>query len=417
MENSKPKRNVKGQGCFVEQKNGRYLYRKSVGYNSQGKRKVLTVTASSKATCIQLMKEKEALWEKEQRRLEITDVNTVEELCQRHLEFQVKNDELKPKSIDRREDTIKNQIARYPFGHFQVRAVTPSDVENHMAALTKAKLSTSSIKKALDVLNAAYEWAVARGDLVVNPVLQIKKTIVRRLTKLETKEANEADVIVLSEEEEQRFLAETLRRNANNGEYKYAGGLYGRLLLHTGMRVGEMISLKWEDYDEKNGLLTICKSTSVTRNRDGGDRKYVSVQGTTKNQKARIIQLFPEAVEDLRMIFEEKRGKPGDLICRTRNGRAYTATMMEHCMNTVYRNAGLDEAVSGLHVFRRTFATRLYEGGAEVKDIAAYVGDLESTTRQYYIAARRKVRVGEAVTQMVPMPGGKRKVPAAGEDS
>ncbi len=112
------KRNVKGQGCFVEREDGTYLYRKSVGTKADGKRKVLSVVGKNKSVCITRMKEKEALWEKEQRRLEITDVNTVEELCQRHLEFQVKNDELKPKSIDRREDTIKNQIARYPFGHF-----------------------------------------------------------------------------------------------------------------------------------------------------------------------------------------------------------------------------------------------------------------------------------------------------------
>ena len=416
MPEKKKTRNAKGQGCFVDMKDGTILYRKSAGLTPDGKRKILTVRASSKTACIQRMKDKEAEWYKELKRMEIGQTNTVEELCTKHLEFQVQNNELKPKSIDRREDTIKNQIGKYAIGHMQVQAVTPADIENHIGTLTKENLSTSSVKKALDVLNAAYEWAVVRGDLEANPVVQIKRTLARRLSKLETREATEADVIVLSREEEEMFLEETLRRNVNNGELKYSGGLYGRLLLHTGMRIGELISLEWKDYDEANGLLTICKSTSMTRNREGGDKKYVAMLGTTKNQKARVIQLYPEAVEDLRMIRRYRPGGPGDLICRTKYGKPYTATMMEHCMDTIYRKTDFDNAVSGLHIFRRTFATRLYENGAEVKDIAAYIGDLESTTRQYYIAARKKMKVGDTVSQVVPLPGNKRKAPTIGED-
>ena len=33
----------------------------------------------------------------------------------------------------------------------------------------------------------------------------------------------------------------------------------------------------------------------------------------------------------------------------------------------------------------------MYDAGARVEEIAAYIGDLESTTRRYYIAIRKKV--------------------------
>ncbi len=406
----KKTRNANGQGCFVDLDNGRILYRKSAGTTSDGKRKVLTVRASSKAACIKLMKEKETAWIKEQQRTIPVKTNTVAELCKKHLEFQADNGELKPKSIDRRENTISHQIEAYPIGHMQINAINAVDVEEHICKLMKEDLSVSSIKKALDVLNAAYEWAQARGNVDQNPVLQVKRSIGRRLAKMEAKTASEADVIVLSRREESRFLVETLRTNENNGEYKYAAGLYGRLLLHTGMRIGELISLRWSDYDEKNGLLTICKSTSVIKNRNdtGKDRRYVSVQGTTKNQKARVIQLFPDAIEDLAKIKNYRPGKNTDLICRTKNGKPYTATMMEHCMDTIYRNTGFDTTVSGLHIFRRTFATRMYENGADTKEIAAYIGDLESTTMRYYIAARKKMKIGGSIRQIVPLPGKKK---------
>lgn len=136
---------------------------------------------------MRLMKEKEDNWLAEKARTVITDIDTVEDLCMRHLVFQMKGGELKPKSADRREGTIKNQIAKYPIGHMQVQVVSPTDIEEHINALIKKDLSVSSIEKALDVINAAYEWGVVRGDIKTNPALSIKRTIKKRLSKLEAK--------------------------------------------------------------------------------------------------------------------------------------------------------------------------------------------------------------------------------------
>ena len=95
----------------------------------------------------------------------------------------------------------------------------------------------------------------------------------------------------------------------------------------------------------------------------------------------------------------------------------YTATELEHCMDTIYRKLDFETKVSGLHIFRRTFATRMYEEGAGIKEIAAYIGDLESTTMQYYIAARKKIRIKDKLNQYVPLPRKKKEnVPAANKD-
>ena len=39
-----------------------------------------------------------------------------------------------------------------------------------------------------------------------------------------------------------------------------------------------------------------------------------------------------------------------------------------------------------------------------MEEIAAYIGDLESTTRKYYIAIRKKVVEGGKVKQVVKIP-------------
>ncbi len=399
-------RAVKGQGSFKENPDGTITYRKGVGLKDDGRRKTLTVTAKNRAVCMRLMQEKEDKWFRTRSNGAILGSDTVEEMCFRHLQYQMDGGELKPKSADRREVTIKNQISGYFIGKMQVQAVSSSDVESHISCLIQKGLSSSTIVKALDVINAAYEWSVMRGDVESNPVLPIKKGIKKRLSKLDSKTASDADVIVLSVEEETKFLEECLKRWPT-GRYVYSGGLFGRLLLHTGMRVGEMISLRWRDYDKETGLLTINKSTAMVRNRDqkAGEKNYITSVGTTKNQKARVIQLSEEAVHDLQLIYERMPGSANCLICRSKNGNPYTDTMMEHCMSTIYKHLGFDSSVSGLHVLRRTFATRMYDNGAGVKEIAAYIGDLESTTMQYYIAARKKMKVGATTKQFVPMPG------------
>lgn len=46
----------------------------------------------------------------------------------------------------------------------------------------------------------------------------------------------------------------------------------------------------------------------------------------------------------------------------------------------------------------------IYESGARVKEIAAYIGDLESTTERYYIAVRKKITMDGVVQQIVDLP-------------
>ncbi len=402
------KRNAKGEGSFKENADGTITHRKCVGYKSNGNRKTLTVTEKTKAACIREMKKKEDEWRRLKQCETISAGTTVAELCNMHLAYQVEQEELKPKSIDRRECTIDNHIVSYPLGRLQVQAVKVADVDSHIKGLIKAgKLSVSSIEKVVDVLNAAFNWSIVRGDLEFNPVAPLKPTFAKRLQKLESRTVDEADVTVLSQEEEELFIAEASKVNVNNGKPKYAGGRYGLLLLHTGMRCGEMLALRWADVDFEHGNLVIDKSRSVAKNRDKTteDKKYVTVEGTTKNEKARRIKLKQEALEVLRQMRDEALdASMEELIVHTKTGKGNTATNLEHRMATIFKNAGLVDLKGGLHIFRRTFATNMYEKGARVKEIAAYIGDLESTTERYYIAVRKKVKEGDKAKQVVMLP-------------
>ena len=405
----KKQRNAKGEGSFTQNANGTITHRKSVGYKDNGGRKVLTVTAENKTACIRAMKKKEAEWEKQKNVEKISVGMTVVELCESHLQYQVKQSELKPKSIDRRECTIYNHIAKYPIGRLQVQTVKIADVDDYITGLIRAgQLSASSIEKTLDVLNAAYNWAIMRGELEFNPVNPIKTTLVKRIWKMRQRTVDEADVKVLSDEEQKLFEQEALSINEKTRRFKYDAGLYGMLLLHTGMRCGEMLALRWKDVDFQGGFLNIEKSRSVAKNRSkerNGCNNYVVVEGTTKNEKARKIKLTDEALGILQKIKENSKSDCSDeVIVKTRTGKLNTATNLEHRMAVIFKNAGLTDLKGGLHIFRRTFATRMYENGAQVKEIAAYIGDLESTTEKYYIAVRKKIMEDGEAKHVVMLP-------------
>lgn len=89
----------------------------------------------------------------------------------------------------------------------------------------------------------------------------------------------------------------------------------------------------------------------------------------------------------------------------TRTGKINTASNLEHRMKVILKNAELQNVKGEVHIFRKTFATRMYESGARVEEIAAYIGDLESTTRKYYIAIRKKIVTDGEVCQVVKLPG------------
>lgn len=82
----------------------------------------------------------------------------------------------------------------------------------------------------------------------------------------------------------------------------------------------------------------------------------------------------------------------------------YTTSNLENRLKVIMKNAGLSEIKGGCHILRKTFATNKYEEGWRVEEIAAYIGDLESTTRKYYIAIRKKVVEGGKVKQVVKIP-------------
>lgn len=398
-----------GEGMFTTNydANGKvknYTLRKMVGMQDNGRPKILTITAKSKNDCIKKMHIKTKEWLQSTASDEDVKYWTVNDLCHKHLDYDIQHRKsFKPKSIDRRESTIKNQIEggtigkghqrypRYKIGYIQVNALKPEDITNHIyTLLNDTDLSTESVKKAFDVINSAFNWGISRGYISANPCDNVKDELLNEFRKLEEREANDLRVNSLSNQEVLRLNETCKTRNKNNGELKYSASLYAQLLLYTGMRIGELCALRWPDIIHVNDktVLSISKTRYVSKH--GGEdveEKYKAKEGDTKNNKARLIELSSDALMVLNQIEQlNKHHTTNGYIVLNEAGKATNPTNLGRCINTIFRAAGLRTEVSGAHILRKTFATQKYKEGVTIESIAAYIGDEPATVRKHYIS-------------------------------
>ncbi|WP_294755079.1 hypothetical protein [uncultured Ruminococcus sp.] len=88
--------------------------------------------------------------------------------------YNVKANELKPASFDRKEQTIKYQIIPY-IGQRSITDLTADEVQEMINALKK-DYSFSTIKKTYECINSCLKYAVKRRDLPFNVAESVNYT-------------------------------------------------------------------------------------------------------------------------------------------------------------------------------------------------------------------------------------------------
>ena len=404
------KRRKNGEGSIQKLPNGKYRMKKQVGFLPNGRPRILTVTGTTAPDCIHKMNLKEKDFENDHPLLmgekSIKKV-TVKQLCEQHLDYDMSYDHLKPSSSNRREDTIRNQIGKYPIGNYQAVTVKSQDVVTHIDELIKKGINVSSVEKAYNVINAAYKWAGAQNYLCDNPCTSVHDMVKNRLSKLKVKNSSNGVVRILSDK--QVKLLEDYGKKAKERfkPYRYHSVLGMLFMLHTGLRVGELCALRWRDYNEKNGVITINKTRNKIRlyNPKSEKNTYTSNENAAKNWHSRTIALRTEAINDLKEIrrISTKDG-PDDYIILSRSGTPTDSRQYYPRINDYYQEAGMPEGITGAHILRRTIATKMYKEGARVEDIAAYLGDRPETILKHYICLSEQIISEDEVINVIKYP-------------
>jgi integrase len=300
---------------------------------------------------------------------------------------EIKMQELKPTSIDGLEATLNNQI--YPnIGDIQINSLTADDIQALIYKLATepyranpAKCySYSTIKKAYDAINACFELGVIKKNVSVNPCKGVK------LPK--NKERKNSEIHFFTEDEVDNLCKECISKHGN-GMPVYRLGYAVILLLNTGMRIGELLGLKWADVDLENRTAKVYESVVVAKDRDRAENdtskpkwKQLEQDDVKTAASERFVALNDEAIEALRQIHAIN-GRH-EHVMSTAPGRIMYHRNFYRMMCQICARCGIKQC--GAHTLRHTFASMLFKAGVDVKTVSELLGHSDvSITYNIYI--------------------------------
>lgn len=248
-------------------------------------------------------------------------------------------------------------------GQVRVQKLSAMQVERWCSDLVKAGVHPTTAKRALDVLRNALNDAVRFGLLERNPA-QFAKAPPQRKVEREWKI-----------EHVQRLI------NAAWGET-----IYPLLVVafFTGLRQGELLGLKWEDIDWRNGLLHVRRQAVL-------EGKQIVLREPKSASGVRVVSLPDEAIRALQMqqiqVEAWRRRKDWQehgLVFPSSCGTVWDANNVRKHFARVRERAGVPKSFT-FHDIRHVHASVLIARGAPVKAVADRLGhaDPQVTLRTY----------------------------------
>ena len=236
--------------------------------------------------------------------------------------------------------------------HVGWKTVTTADLRRFFSARFPA-LKPSSLARKISAIRSFFAFLVGQGALSGNPALSL--TAPRREMRL-------PEFLPVDE------MMDLLRSMPGGGEREARDSAILELLYSSGLRVGELVSLRREDVHLVGGT--------------------VRVSG--KGRKVRIVPVGEKAVRALKeyLTAREARGVPRDspdrgVLFRNLRGGGLTARSVARILENALRRAGIGRQLSP-HGLRHTFATHLLESGADLRAIQEMLGHASLSTTQRY---------------------------------
>lgn len=246
-------------------------------------------------------------------------------------------------------------------------------LEEDGSPTTGEKFSVGSLATMQTALSAFYRVMAPRA---ANPVLGMPEEWRRRSGAAEPIERDD----LLSAEEVEKIAAYLEAR----GQVLYATIV--RIAPHLGLRISELLALRWDELTD--GLWLQVKWQIADKYVAGESRTwFTELKGSpTKGVgKQRAVAVSPYVKEILHgyKVWNLAQGLRCDLVFPNSNHRP---------LNRGLLNAAIKEAAVAtigkdptFHIFRHTYASRLFAGGLSYGQVAKYLGDTEDTVRKTYV--------------------------------
>ena len=290
-----------------------------------------------------------------------------------------------------------NRYVRKGFGKKKVTEIKYSDVLYFYNALLREGLAISTVESVHGLIHPAFQMAVRDNIIRTNPsdcvMAELKKKIKGR------PEPRHA----LTYEQEQTFL-----NFLDRPEYIRWKPMF-TVMFGTGVRVGELIGLRWEDLDFEDNKLTVVHNITYYPRLDKGSKCEYELSDPKTESGKRNIPLLEKVKE---AFIKEKEyqnesgnhnimelgGLTGFIFCN-RFGNFHNQASINREIKRIVNDCNAREQVNArregrkpiivpsfsCHICRHTFCTRLCENETNIKVIQTIMGhkDIQTTLDIY----------------------------------
>ena len=291
---------------------------------------------------------------------------TLEYLINEHIEDKYNANKVSPVTYLRDKESLKRiKNSGYDLTTMQVQKITNKDIKKFFACITD--YSNSTINKMYRLLNTAFKKAVTQNLIYANP-LDNKDEIIKPKS---TKSDKEVEALTL---EEQKTLINVLDTHESTHPYKNVI----KLMLYTGMRVGEVLALTKENIDDKY----IHIKVSLTKD----DKGTVIMGNTAKTYNSiRDIQIISVVQKILDEVQNNYTNNPQQLLFYDKQDECLIKPAeINNYLKRIAKKYNITANIHN-HMMRHTFATRCIESGMTAVVLAKKLGhkDVSITLNTY----------------------------------
>lgn len=157
-------------------------------------------------------------------------------------------------------------------------------------------------------------------------------------------------------------------------------GVY--ICLCSGMRIGEICALTWEDIDTDNGIINVRRTIQRIYTIEEGVRKTELLLDTPKTKNS--IREIPMSKDLLRMLKPIKKIVNNSFFVLTNDAKPTEPRTYRTYYKNLMKSLGIPELK--FHGLRHSFATRCIESKCDYKTVSVLLGHSNiSTTLNLYV--------------------------------
>lgn len=269
-------------------------------------------------------------------------------------------EDLKMQSIINYENLI-NSYLKNSVGIIKIKNLTSIDIENLFLYLKEKDIAVSTKKSLIYIVRSSLNYAYKNNYISYIDISNIKFKL-----------PNKA-IFVLSKDE-QNILENNLKEKPNIRKVCLL------LCLYTGLRVGEVCGLKWEDIDFSNKSLTIKRTIERIKNKDENIKsKTILIESTPKSDTSNRIIPIPNFIISLLLFFKSDN----NYFLLSKSNKLYDPRLFESFYSRILKSSNINH--NKFHTLRHTFATRSIESKMDIKTLSEILGhsQIETTLKLY----------------------------------